>query len=81
MFVTDGLSTRGVEFTRKSADTLTRKGIELFSVGISDHVDQDELDELASEPKESHQLITDVPGKFFTKKQVERFAQKICKNK
>lgn len=81
VFVTDGFSTRGVEFTRKSADTLTRKGIKLFSVGISDHIDKDELDELASKPKESHQLIIDIPGKFFTKEQVERFAKEICKNK
>lgn len=79
MFITDGFSTRGVEFTRKSADTLTRKGIKLFSVGISNHIDKDELDLLASKP--SHQLILDFPGKPFTKEQVERFAKEICNNK
>ncbi|KAJ7331173.1 hypothetical protein OS493_020876 [Desmophyllum pertusum] len=57
VFVTDGFSTRGVEFTRASADTLTREGVNLFSVGISDHVDKDELDELASKPRASHQLL------------------------
>ena len=80
VFVTDGFSTRGVEFTRKSANTLTTRGINLFSVGISDHVDKDELDELASKPRKSHQLVIDVPGKFFTKEQVERFAKEICKS-
>ena len=81
VFVTDGFSTRGVEFTRASADTLTREGVNLFSVGISDHVDKDELDELASKPRASHQLIIDTAGKFFTKEQVQRFAKEICKNK
>ena len=79
MFVTDGKSTRGVEFTRQSADSLIERGITLFSVAISDHVDEDELNELASTPRKSHRLVIDTPGKFFTKEQVERFAKEICK--
>ena len=80
VFVTDGISTRGVEFTRASANTLKRKGIKLFSVGISDHNDEAELDELSSKPRESHQLNIETLGKFFTKDQVERFAKEICKH-
>lgn len=79
VFVTDGKSTRGVEFTRQSADSLIERGITLFSVAVSDHVDEDELNELASTPRKSHQLVIDTPGKFFTKEQVERFAKEICK--
>ena len=79
LFLTDGFSTRGVEFTKASADTLRRKGIKLFSVGISDHTDKAELDELSSKPRESHQLNIETPGKFFTIDQVERFAKEICK--
>lgn len=80
VFLTDGYSTRGVEFTRDSAATLTAKGVKLFSVAISDDVDQAELDELASKPRKTHQLITALPEKSFSKEQVERFAKQICKN-
>ena len=80
MFLTDGRSTRGVEFTRASTRTLTRGGINLFSVGISSHVDEAELDELSSKPRGSHQLHIETPGKFFTKDQVEHFAKEICKH-
>ena len=80
VFLTDGFSTRGVEFTKASADTLTRRGIKLFSVGISGHMDEAELDELASKPRKSHKLNIETPGKFFTKEQVEHFAKEICKH-
>jgi len=80
VFLTDGLSTRGVEFTKASADTLTRRGIKLFSVGISGHIDEAELDELASKPRKSHKLNIEIPGKFFSKDQVVHFAKEICKH-
>ena len=80
MFITDGYSTRGVIFTRDNVATLKRKGVKLFSVGISDHVDKAELDELASKPRKSHQLMVELAGKNFTKKQIQDFAKQICKN-
>lgn len=80
VFLSDGFSTRGVEFTKASADTLTRRGIKLFSVGISGHIDEAELDELSSKPRESHRLNIETPGKFFTKDQVEHFAKEICRD-
>ena len=79
MFITDGYSTRGLEFTRDSAAVLKRKGVELFSVGISDHINKAELNALASKPWKTHQLyLTDVEGSSFTKEQVQSLAKKIC---
>lgn len=80
VFITDGYSTRGVEFTRDNAATLTRtKGVKLFSVGISDRIDKAELDALASKPYNTHQLVIQTPGNPFNKYQVQRFAKQICR--
>lgn len=80
VFMTDGYSTRGVEFTRDNAATLTRtKGVKLFSVGISDRIDKAELDALASKPYNTHQLVIQTPGNPFNRYQVQRFAKQICR--
>lgn len=81
VFITDGYSTRGVEFTRDGAAALTKaKGVKLFSVGIADRVNKAELDELASQPRNTHQLIIQHTGNFVPKKQVQRFAKQICES-
>lgn len=80
VFLTDGYSTRGVEFTRDNAAALHDKlGVQLFSVGISGRVNKAELDELASKPRKTHQLFMNFPTKPFSKEQVEHFAKQICK--
>ena len=83
MFITDGYSTRGLEFTRDSAAMLRRKGVELFSVGISNHINEKELDALASKPSKTHQfyMTTDPSGNSFTREQVQKLAKEICKSK
>ena len=83
VFITDGYSTRGLEFTSDSAAMLKRKGVELFSVGISNHINKKELDVLASEPRKTHQLYmtTDLGGNSFIKEQVQNLAKEICKSK
>lgn len=83
VFITDGYSTRGVEFTSDNAAMLKRKGVELFSVGISNRINKKELDVLASEPRKTHQLYmtTNLGGNSFTKEQVQNLAKEICKSK
>lgn len=77
--LTDGFSSLGIEFTKKLADTLKRTGVKFFTVGTSDRVYQAEVDELASKPSKTHQLLRDLAKGSFTKDEVRKFAKEICK--
>ena len=76
--MTDGFSSRGIEVTKELTERLKRIGARLFSVGTSDRIYKAELDELASKPKATHELIIDFKKYQATKDQVEQFAKVIC---
>ena len=77
--VTDGFSSRGIELTKKLADNLKGIGCEIFSVGTSDRIYKNEIEELVSKPSRSHELLRDFKKNYFTKDEVEQFAKEICK--
>ncbi|XP_068717091.1 cartilage matrix protein-like [Montipora capricornis] len=79
--VTDGLSSRGIEITRWLTKPLKNNGVKFFSVGIANRVNRDELNEVTSQPIETHQLIRDISKSSFTKWQVDTFAREICNQK
>lgn len=81
VFLTDGYSTRGVEFTKDSAAELReKKAVHLFSVGISDRVHKVELDEIANKPHSKYQMFANLTNNSVRKEQTEHFAKIICES-
>ena len=76
---TDGFSSRGIEITRDLTKALKNHGVEFFSIGTSDRVNKDELNELTSLPIETHQLLKRIEISPFTIGEIEEFAMEICK--
>ena len=77
--IADGFSTRGFEYTKELTDQLKQSRIQFFSVGTSKRVNKPELDEISSQPVDTHELIVDLKNRSFTEAQVERLAKDICK--
>ena len=48
-------------------------------MGTSKRVNKPELDEISSQPVDTHELVVDLKNRSFTKAQVERLAKDICK--
>ncbi|XP_029194736.2 transmembrane cell adhesion receptor mua-3-like isoform X2 [Acropora millepora] len=76
---TDGFSSRGIEITRDLTEALKNRGVEFFSIGASDRVNKDELNELTSLPIETHQLVKSIDIRPFTIGEIKKFAMEICK--
>lgn len=76
---TDGFSSRGIEITRDLTEVLKNRGVEFFSIGASDRVNKDELNELTSLPIETHQLVKSIDITPFTIGEIKKFAMEICK--
>ena len=54
IFVTDGYSGIGTEIVKKRADVMKSRGIEMFAVGITKRMKDEELKVLSSEPVKHH---------------------------
>lgn len=81
VFLTDGYSTRGVEFTKDNAAELReKKGVHLFTVGISDRVHKVELDAIANKPHSKYQMFANLKNNSVRKEQTEHFAKTICES-
>ena len=78
--ITDGFSSLGIDFTKKLADNLKKTDVKVFSVGTSDRVYKDEVDELSSKPRKTHELLKDLAKGSFSKDELEKFAKEICKH-
>ena len=52
--VTDGYSTTGVEFVKDKANLMKNAGIEIFAIGITKRMRDEELVILSSEPVKNH---------------------------
>ncbi len=59
IFITDGRATLNVNNINFEAHNNRDAGIELFAVGISDDINQDELETIASDPDDSHVFYAD----------------------
>ena len=79
VIITDGFSSLGFEETKELTDQLKQRRIQFFSVGTSKRVNKPELDEISSQPVDSHELVVDLKNRSLTKAQVERLAKDICK--
>ena len=80
MVITDGFSSLGIDFTKRLADNLKKTDVKVFSVGTSDRVYKAEVDELSSEPNETHELLKDLAKGSFSKDELEKFVKEICKH-
>ena len=79
VIITDGFSSLGFEETKELTDQLKQSRIQFFSVGTSKRVNKPELDEISSQPLDTHELVVDLKNRSYTKAQVERLAKDICK--
>jgi len=60
VIVTDGFSGTGPEFIKKRADEIKARGIEMFPIGITQRMNDEELKALSSKPVKNHLLkLTD----------------------
>jgi len=56
VIVTDGFSGIGPEFIKKRADEIKARGIEMFAIGITQRMNDEELTALSSKPVKKHLL-------------------------
>ena len=52
--VTDGFSGIGPEYIKKRADEIKARGIEMFAIGITKKINDEELTALSSKPVKKH---------------------------
>ena len=52
--VTDGFSGIGPEYIKKRADEIKGRGIEMFAIGITKRINEEELTALSSKPIKNH---------------------------
>jgi hypothetical protein len=77
VFVTDGYSGIGTEFVKKQADGIKAKGIEMFAIGITKRMNDEELTALSSKPVKNHLLrLTDSKD---VKRIADHIVKEICK--
>jgi len=75
--VTDGFSGIGPEFIKKRADEIKARGIEIFAIGITQRMNDEELTALSSKPVKNHFLrLTDNNA---VKGIVDHIVKEICK--
>lgn len=77
VLVTDGFSGMGFEFVKQQADRMKARGIEMFSIGITKRMNDEELTALSSDPVKNHLLrLTDSKS---VKGIVDHIVKVICK--
>ena len=75
--VTDGFSGIGPEYIKKRADEIKARGIEMFAIGITQRMNDEELTALSSKPVKNHFLrLTDNKA---MKGLVNHVVKEICK--
>jgi len=76
VIVTDGFSGIGPEFTKKRSDEIKARGIEMFAIGITHRMNDEELTALSSKPVNNHLLkLTDNKA---VKGLVDHIVKDIC---
>ncbi|KAL9951364.1 hypothetical protein ACROYT_G044016 [Oculina patagonica] len=75
--VTDGYSGLGTEFVKMQADRMKTRGIEMFAIGITKRMNEEELTALSSKPVKSHLFrLTDLKA---VKGIVDHIVKEVCK--
>ena len=75
--ITDGYSGIGAEVVKKQADLLKKRGIEMFAVGVTKRMNEEELTALSSEPVKNHLFeLTDLKA---VKGIVDHIVNDVCK--
>ena len=75
--VTDGFSGIGAEFINNRAEKIKARGIEMFAIGITERMNNEELTALSSKPVKNHLLrLTDPKA---VKGLVNHLVKEICK--
>ena len=74
--VTDGFSGMGYEFVKQQADRIKARGAEMFAIGITKRMNDQELTALSSEPVKSHLLR--LTGSKAVKGIVNHIVNEIC---
>ena len=76
VIVTDGFSWIGPEFIKKRADEIKARGIEMFAIGITQRMNDEELTALSSKPVTNHLLrLTD---NKVVKGLVDHIVKEVC---
>ena len=75
--VTDGYSSIGTEIVKARADVMKKRGIEMFSIGITNRINKEEMEVLSSEPVKEHSFrLTDTKA---VKEIADSIANQLCK--
>ena len=75
--VTDGFSGMGFEFVKQQADMIKSRGVEMFAIGITKRMNDEELTALSSQPVKNHLLR--LTGSKAVKGVVNHIVKQICK--
>ena len=75
--VTDGFSGIGPEYIKKRADEIKARGIEMFAIGITKRMNDEELTALSSKPTKNH--LFRLTGSKAVKGIVNDIVNEICK--
>ena len=75
--ITDGFSGMGYEFVKPQADTIKARGIEMFAIGITKRMNDEELTALSSKPTKNH--LFRLTGSKAVKGIVNDIVNEICK--
>ena len=75
--VTDGFSNMGWELVKRQADRIKARGVEMFAIGITKRMNDEELTVLSSEPVKTHLLR--LTGYKAVKGIVNHIVAEICK--
>ena len=75
--VTDGFGGMGYEFVKQQADRIKARGVEMFAIGITEKMNDQELTALSSKPVKNHLLR--LTGSKAVKGIVNHIVNEICK--
>ena len=75
--VTDGFSGMGYEFVKQQADRIKARGVEMFAIGITKRMNDEELTALSSKPVKNH--LFRLTGSKAVKEIVNHIVNEICK--
>ena len=75
--VTDGFSGIGPEYIKKRADEIKARGIQMFAIGITKRINDEELKALSSKPLKNH--LFRLTNNKQVKRLVSHIVKEICK--
>ena len=77
IIVTDGYSGIGTEVVNEKANLLKNRGIEMFAIGVTNRMKEEELKILSSEPVKHH--LFRLTNSKAVKEIVDSIVKQVCK--